>query len=85
MKRPATPCARRAGNVVALEYAVAAAARALEPGLQHGDAAKSFTRRALFVVARQADAGAATACALLRSIMSWRIYHRGEGGRAIRL
>jgi hypothetical protein len=43
--------------------------------LEHRDRTVSFTRRALFVSVREADAGAPAACALLRSIMSQGIRH----------
>src|ERR1041384_7129390 len=77
MKSPTATGAGRAGIVFALNNAVAAAAGALVGRLKHGDRATSFTSRALFVGASEANAGSPAAGTFLRGILPERVNHCG--------
>jgi hypothetical protein len=77
MESPTAPSAGRAGNVFTLDYAVAAAAGALVGGLKHGNTTVSFASGALFVGAREANAGSPAAGTFLRGVMPGRVTHSG--------
>ena len=77
MESPTATSAGRAGNVFALDDAVAAAAGTLVGGLEHGDGAASFACGALFVGAREANAGCPAAGTFLRGVMPVRVNHCG--------
>ena len=77
MESPAATSAGTAGNVFALDNAVAAAAGAFVGGLEHGDRAASFACGALFVGACEANAGCPAAGTFLRGVMPVRVNHCG--------
>ena len=75
MESPTASSTGRAGNIFAFNYAIPAAAGALVSGLEHGNTAVSFASGALFIGAREADAGSPAAGTFLRGVMSRRVNH----------